>query len=155
MSTGTLSAKQRSFAHVYSASHNATQAARAAGYSETRAGRTGYELLQRPEVVALVSELDGEKRDATGVDEPWIVDRLVAIVEASMGGRPRTNALGELVLDPRSGEPIIDTDFTNANRALATLSKISGLQVPRMAVEHAGHVVYKLHLDRDLEAEGE
>ena len=50
-----------------------------------------------------------------------------------MPGRPRTNALGELVLDPRSGEPTIDVDFTNANRALATSSKISGLQVRRVA----------------------
>ena len=43
-------------------------------------------------------------------------------------GRPRTNGLGEVILDP-AGEPIVDTDFTNANRALQTLSRIAGLQV--------------------------
>ncbi len=41
MSVATLSPKRESFAHHYSASHNATAAAKAAGYSELRAGRTG------------------------------------------------------------------------------------------------------------------
>ena len=115
MVSGRLSAEQREFAHHYSASHNASQAVRAAGYSELRAGRTGYELLRKPDVAALISNLDDEKRKATGVDEPWVVDQLKAIVEASMLGRPRTNARGELILDVRTGQPIIDTDYTNAN----------------------------------------
>lgn len=115
MVSGRLSAKQREFAHHYSASHNASQAVRAAGYSELRAGRSGYELLRKPDVAALISNLDDEKRKATGVDEPWVVDQLKAIVEASMLGRPRTNARGELILDVRTGQPIIDTDYTNAN----------------------------------------
>ena len=71
--------------------------------------------MRKPDVAALISNLDDEKRKATGVDEPWVVDQLKAIVEASMLGRPRTNARGELILDVRTGQPIIDTDYTNAN----------------------------------------
>jgi hypothetical protein len=155
MVSGMLSVKQREFAHAYSASHNSAEAARAAGYSAGRARRTGYELLRKPDVAALVSTLDSEKREASGVDEPWVVDKLVAIVEASLQGRPRTNGLGEPIIDHRNGEPIIDTDFTNANRALATLSKIAGLQVHRSEVNVRTNVVYTLHLDRDLAAEAE
>ena len=129
MATGTLTVKQREFAHHYSASHNASEAALAAGYSVARARQTGHELLKKSDVAALVTELDSEKRDASGVDEPWIVDQLRTIVEESMSGRPRTNPLGEIIVDTRSGEPIVDTDFTNANRALQTLSRITGLQV--------------------------
>ena len=82
VATAGLNAKQKDFAHHYSASHNATQAALAAGYSERRARHTGSELLRKPDVAALVSELDAEKREAAGVDEPWIVDQLKTIVEA-------------------------------------------------------------------------
>ena len=146
-----LSAKQREFAHHYSASHNAAEAARAAGYSEGRASRTGYELLRKPDVAALISTLDDEKREASGVDEPWVVDKLVAIVEASMLGRPRTNGLGEPILDVRTGEPIVDSDYTNANRALQTLSKLSGLQVRKSASESTELKVWTLTFDRDLE----
>ena len=118
MPTRTLTVKQKEFAHHYSASHNASEAALAAGYSVARARQTGHELLKKPDVAALVTELDAEKREAAGVDAPWIVDQLKTIVEESMSGRPRTNPLGDVILDVRSGEPIIDTDYTNANRAL-------------------------------------
>ena len=150
MATATLSARHKAFAHAYSASHNATAAAREAGYAANRASRTGYELLHRPDIAALVERLDTAKRDATGVDELWIVQRLVEIVERSMQGLVRTIGLGEPVVDAESGAPIIDTDYTNANRALATLAKITGLQTRRTAVEHTGRVVYRLELDRVL-----
>ena len=79
MPAAVLNAKQKEFAHHYSASHNATQAAVAAGYSERRARDTGSELLRKPDVAALVSELDAEKRGAqspmvpvlASIQGPW------------------------------------------------------------------------------------
>ena len=67
-----------------------------------------------------------------------------------MAGVPRTSALGEFIPDPRSGEPIVDCDFTNANRALSSLAKITGLHVQQTSVETFGEVVFTLTLDRDL-----
>ena len=151
MATGTLTVKQKEFAHHFSASHNASEAALAAGYSPARARQTGHELLKKPDVASLVTELDVEKRDAAGVDGPWIVDQLRTIVEQSMSGRPRTNPLGELILDVRSGQPIVDTDYTNANRALQTLSRITGLQVHKTESVSTEVKVWTLHFDRDLE----
>ena len=78
------------------------------------------------------------------------MDKLVAIVEASLSGRPRTNGLGEVILD-RGGEPIVDTDFTNANRALQTLSKIAGLQVHRSESVSTELKVITLTFDRELD----
>ncbi len=150
MATGVLSVKQQEFAHHYSASHNSAEAARAAGYSAGRASRTGYELLRKPDVAALISTLDSEKREASGVDEPWVVDKLVEIVEQSLRGRPRTNGLGEVILDP-AGAPIVDTDFTNANRALQTLSKISGLQVRKSESVSTELKVITLTFDKELD----
>jgi len=107
-------------------------------------------LLHRPDVADLISTLDDEKREASGVDSPWIVDHLVAIVEASMSGRPRTNGLGEVILD-RDGQPIVDRDMTNANRALATLSKVAGLQVHRTESVSTELKVITLTFDRELD----
>jgi len=156
MPTRALTAKQEEFAHHYSASHNASEAALAAGYSVARAKQTGHELLRKPNVAALVSELDTEKREAAGVDEAWIVDRLKSIVEESMSGSPRTNPLGEVIVDVRTDKPIVDTDHTNANRALQTLSKIAGLQVHRTESVSTSEVrVVTLNFDRDLGADPE
>ena len=150
MATATLTAKQKEFAHFFSSSHNSAEAARAAGYSVVRANRTGYELLRKPDVAALITTLDDEKREASGVDEPWVVDKLVAIVEQSLQGRPRTNGLGEPILDP-GGEPVVDVDYTAANRALQTLSKISGLQLRKSEPASTKLKVFTLTFDRDLE----
>ncbi len=79
-----------------------------------------------------------------------MVDKLVEIVKQSIRGRPRTNGLGELILDP-AGAPIVDTDFTNANRALQTLSKISGLQVRKLESESKELKVITLTFDHELE----
>ena len=76
----------------------------------------------------------------------------MAIVEQSIRGRPRTNAFGEVILDVRSGEPIVDTDFTNANLALQTLSGIAGLQVRKTESASTEVKVWTLRFDRDLEA---
>ena len=73
------------------------------------------------------------------------------IVEQSMAGVPRTSALGEFLPDPVTGEPIVDCDWTNANRALASLAKITGINVPPTPA--FGDVVYKLKLDRNLSEE--
>ena len=150
MATATLTAKQKEFAHFFSSSHNSAEAARAAGYSVVRASRTGYELLRKPDVAALITTLDDEKREASGVDEPWVVDKLVEIVEQSLQGRPRTNGLGEPILDP-AGEPVVDVDYTAANRALQTLSKIAGLQVHRTESVSKELRVFTLTFNRELE----
>ena len=79
-----------------------------------------------------------------------MVDKLVAIVEESMRGRPRTNGLGEPILDP-AGEPVVDVDYTAANRALQTLSKIAGLQVHRTESVSKELRVFTLTFDRELD----
>ncbi len=107
-------------------------------------------MLRKPDVAALITTLDDEKREASGVDEPWVVDKLVEIVEQSLQGRPRTNGLGEPILDP-AGEPVVDVDYTAANRALQTLSKIAGLQVHRTEPVSKELKVFTLTFDRELE----
>ena len=49
----------------------------------------------------------------------------------------------------------MDTDYTNANRALQTLSRIAGLQVRRTESVSTEVKVWTLHFDRDLESEQE
>ena len=69
-----------------------------------------------------------------------------------MSGRPRTNPLGEVIVDGQ-GVPIVDTDYTNANRALQTLTKIAGLQVRRTESVSTEVRVVTLNFDRDLAGE--
>jgi hypothetical protein len=125
-----MTPQQIAFAHHYSAHHRADQAAREAGYSPARCRQTGSELLRRPDVRALVIELDDRKRVLAGVDAAWIVAGLKEYAEGGLSGK----------YPPGVGV-----------RALEALARVSGLFVDRSTVEHTGEVVYTLMLDRTLE----
>jgi phage terminase small subunit len=65
-----LNSKQEKFAQSYVLHRNATDAAKAAGYSEKSANNQGYRLLQIDEVVARIEELENELvTDIDVVDE--------------------------------------------------------------------------------------
>ena len=55
-----LNEKQEKFAEAYVLHRNATEAAKAAGYSATSANNQGYRLMQIQEVVDRVHELEQE-----------------------------------------------------------------------------------------------
>ena len=55
-----LNEKQEKFSQAYVLHRNATEAAKAAGYSEASAYNQGYRLLQLQEVVDRVHELEQE-----------------------------------------------------------------------------------------------
>ena len=55
-----LNDKQEKFAHSYVLHRNATEAAKVAGYSNTSAANQGYRLLQNPEIMERIEDLEKE-----------------------------------------------------------------------------------------------
>jgi len=64
-----LNEKQEKFAQAYVLHHNATEAARAAGYASESAYNQGYRLLQNQEVVDRVHELEQQLETDVNVIE--------------------------------------------------------------------------------------
>ena len=64
-----LNEKQEKFAEAYVLHRNATEAAKAAGYSATSANNQGYRLMQIQEVVDRVHELEQELETDVNVIE--------------------------------------------------------------------------------------
>jgi len=65
-----LNAKQEKFAQAYVLHRNATEAAKAAGYSDRSANNQGYRLLQMDEVIERIADLENELvTDIDVVDE--------------------------------------------------------------------------------------
>ena len=65
-----LNAKQEKFAQAYVLHRNATEAAKAAGYSDRSANNQGYRLLQMDEVTERIADLENELvTDIDVVDE--------------------------------------------------------------------------------------
>ena len=65
-----LNAKQEKFVQAYVLHRNATEAAKAAGYSDRSANNQGYRLLQMDEVTERIADLENELvTDIDVVDE--------------------------------------------------------------------------------------
>ena len=64
-----LNEKQERFAEAYVLHRNATEAAKAAGYSATSANNQGYRLMQIQEVVDRVHELEQQLETDVNVIE--------------------------------------------------------------------------------------
>ena len=62
-----LNEKQEKFAQAYVLNHNATDAAKSAGYSNRSAYNQGYRLLQDGEIVERIEELSREMKTSVDV----------------------------------------------------------------------------------------
>ena len=151
-----MNAKQRRFAEEYSIDHNATASAVRAGYAESRAKQTGYDLLAKPDVAALVAKLDREKADALGLEAEDALAEVMGLLAAGKVLQPKMWKGEPVRYVGEDGETHTAVEFVSgavAIRAAELLFKKAGFDVSRTAVEHQGDVIYTLHLDRDLSEE--
>jgi len=101
-----LNEKQRAFVVHYAASENATQAAKAAGYSERSAYSQGARLLNHAVIAKCYSKIRTARAMALGFTEKDLIQRRIAIVND-----PRSTALSK-------------------HRSMAALERIWGLNKP-------------------------
>jgi hypothetical protein len=118
-----LHPKHESFCEFYSLSGNATEAARAAGYSYDNAAGQGYRLLKRPEIQARLDEM------AAAEDERFArqaADR--AEHRARLAALRATEAEALLAkLDPVYEHRLESEDFTGVMKVVALQARIAGL----------------------------
>jgi phage terminase small subunit len=130
-----LSPKRERFCQEYIKSHNATEAAKAAGYSKRSATSQGPRLMENAEVRSRIAQLERPIAKKLAIDTEWVVRRSKEVVERCMQAVPviTKNEKGELV---ESGE--YQFDSRGANGALALLAKhVGGF------TDHLEHVIKK------------
>lgn len=147
----TTELRRRRFAQEYSIHHNGTKAAVDAGYAPSSAKVTAARLLARPDVQAMIRELDEDKRARLGWDADKVVVELGRIYARCMEGSPKFSRDTPLY-HPETGDLVVDWHPTSAIRALEALAKILGL-FDRVEEEVA--TVFTLHAVRDLETEAD
>lgn len=78
MSKRGLGARQQRFAEEYAGCNNATQAARAAGYSPKTAAATAYKLLTNVGIQEIVKQLRAQLQERTNITSDRVVEKLWA-----------------------------------------------------------------------------
>lgn len=139
MTAASLTPKQQRFVDEYLIDLNATQAAVRAGYSEKTADVQGPRLLGNVGVRAAIRAAQVERSKATKIDQAWIIERAVEVIERSLQHRPVLDRRGEPVMvETPTGEeaPAYAFDARGAVAGLVLLAKHTGGFVDR--TEHAG-----------------
>jgi hypothetical protein len=77
-----ISSRQKQFIIEYLIDHNATRAARAAGYNEKYAGRYGHKLVHDPRIKEELSRLQAKKREISGITQEYVLYNLRDILES-------------------------------------------------------------------------
>ncbi len=160
----TIAGRYRKFARHMASCENATKAARLAGWSEKSAGKQGYRLMQRPEVVAMVEEERAERAKRLEVTDERIIAAYAAIAFGDARRVVKWDDLGEGKItdsdDLTDDEAMIVAGVDRVERtdakgnttvtikvrreprgpALDALAKIKGLMRERVEVEGLGAV---------------
>lgn len=128
-----MTPKQERFVQEYLIDLNATQAAIRAGYSPGRANATGSELLKKLDVAEAVSAAKKERAEDAKIDQRYVVDNLVEIVERCMQRVPVLNR-GTHVADDE-GRHIWRFDARGASSALNVLAKHLGMLTDKVQMD--------------------
>lgn len=115
-----LTRKQQAFVLEYVKDHNATRAAKRAGFSERRASEIGYQLLQKTTVLEAIKSLQDEIHQQ--LREQFISDALKArevlyevMVNPDSTERDRISAAKDL-LDRAGFKPIDRKELSGPNK---------------------------------------
>ncbi len=115
-----LTDKQARFVEEYLVDLNATKAAIRAGYSEKSARQIGAETLHKPEVAQAVSKALSARSARTGIDQDWVLTRLVENAERALQSKP--------VLDRKGAATgVYAYQGAVANKALELLGRHLGM----------------------------
>jgi phage terminase small subunit len=79
-----LTNKEMRFVDEYLIDLNATQAAIRSGYSKRSAGKIAFQLLDKTRIANAIELAIAERRMRTKVDADWVLNRLVAELEADI-----------------------------------------------------------------------
>ena len=120
-----LNSQQERFAQSYVLHRNATDAAKAAGYSEGSAKNQGYRLLQNDKIVERISDL--EKELETDVD---VIPEIEKQYQVAVGNKHTQSALKALELLSRvrgaKNEKADDTNIETLQEELVSIMKMLG-----------------------------
>jgi hypothetical protein len=134
-----LNEKQEKFAQAYVLNHNATDAAKSAGYSTRSAYNQGYRLLQEDEVKERIEELSREMK--TSVDVISEIEDQYAYAKAEGHTNSAIKAL-ELLSRVRGN---VSDDGNRAGREELTTMIVACLQV--LGKEEVNKIVAKCKFD--------
>jgi phage terminase small subunit len=135
-----LTAKQQLFIDEYLIDLNATQAAVRAGYSEKTAYSIGNENLKKPEIHSRIEELKSKRSEKLGLDQYWVLKRLMDISDRSMQVEPVLKFDYEEKKMVETGEYVFDS--SGANKATELIGKHLGMFTDKLKVESSVEVTF-------------
>ena len=143
-----LTERQQRFVDFYVQTGNAAEAARRAGYSESRDShsRFGSQVLKKPEIKAAIEARLAELASERIADAREILEYLTAVMRGEYSDEVAMNiGLGRGVT--RAEKVALKVSSKDRLRAAEMLAKIHGMFISRQELEISGNVPVVIHDD--------
>jgi phage terminase small subunit len=126
-----LSPKRERFCQEYIKSHNGTQAAKNAGYSENSANEQAARLIAIDSIKDRIAQLEKPIAERLGLDTEWVLRNSKELVDRCMQKVPvmafdPVDREMKQVIDEETGEGVWEFDSNGANKALDRIAKHVG-----------------------------
>lgn len=138
-----LTPKQQRFVSEYLRSGNASEAAKAAGYSEKYAAQNADKLLKNTKVARAIEKGQERRNDRLELEEDFELKKAIQLLDMCMrpekvyrmDGKPKKDIDGNYVMQ---------FDSKGANTALQTIAKLRGKFVQKVQVGFADSLAEQL-----------
>lgn len=142
---GVLTDKQEMFCQHYTATHNATEAAKLAGYSARTAGAVGHENLRKPEIEARIRELERPVLEQAGVNREVLLRELAGTILADITEVVRFGT-EEVRMTGDGGQPVVLRSSFSAFRDFEEIrAKGLGRHIQSIRIDRNGNAAPVMH----------
>lgn len=139
-----LTPKQQRFVSEYLRSGNASEAAKAAGYSEKYAAQNADKLLKNTKVARAIEKGQERRNDRLELEEDFELKKAIELLQMCMDPKHVYSfATGEPMKD-KDGNYVMQFDSKGANTALQTIAKLRGKFVQKVQVGFADSLAEQL-----------
>ena len=138
-----LTPKQQRFVSEYLRSGNASEAAKAAGYSEKYAAQNADKLLKNTKVARAIEKGQERRNDRLELEEDFELKKAIELLDMCM----RPKHVYDFDGNPRKdvdGNYVMMFDSKGANTALQTIAKLRGKFVQKVQVGFADSLAEQL-----------
>lgn len=138
-----LTPKQHRFVSEYLRSGNASEAAKAAGYSEKYAAQNADKLLKNTKVARAIEKGQERRNDRLELEEDFELKKAIELLDMCM----RPKHVYDFDGNPRKdvdGNYVMMFDSKGANTALQTIAKLRGKFVQKVQVGFADSLAEQL-----------
>jgi len=139
--------KHKRFAQEYIVDYNAAAAAHRVGYSFDTANQTGYRLINLPDVIAYIKQLQLKATERAEITEDFVIQTLLKVIDKGLGIDTSDVIVKESIgtgMSQTSSMKLSKVDLAAVKGAAELLGRYKGMFTDKVDLKHSGQILKRI-----------